>query len=222
MIQNLNIIVHLQLVNVQTPTNAQIFFSHLLSIVAFDVIDGLEVGDGVELEDWLQEKLEMPDTTPLTINFYALGYESTLFSLSMGSLILFYIIFPIIIMIVLMISWTTRSCPKIQNKAKNILDRAFFNSILRFIEETYLITTVCSFSNLRYVYYGGATNDFNYFLALGALFLVISYPIFIGFLYKVVKIERIQSIEYTERVGVIYENLRLRKNKNRLKWPLFL
>ena len=40
MIQNLSIMVHLQLVNVKTPANAQIFFSKLLSIVAFDIING--------------------------------------------------------------------------------------------------------------------------------------------------------------------------------------
>ena len=152
MIQNLSFIVHLQLVNVETPANAQIFFSHLLSIVAFDVIDGLEVGDGVELEDWLQEKLEMPDTTPLTINFYALGYESTLFSLGMGSLILFFILFPVFILIVLLVRLTTQSCPRIQDKTKRMLDRTFFNSIMRFFEETYLITSLCSFINLRYSY----------------------------------------------------------------------
>ena len=30
LIQNISIIVHLQLINVRTPANAQIFFSHLL------------------------------------------------------------------------------------------------------------------------------------------------------------------------------------------------
>ena len=43
MIQNLSIIVHLQLVNVKTPANAQIFFSKLLSIVAFDIINGTQI-----------------------------------------------------------------------------------------------------------------------------------------------------------------------------------
>ena len=84
MIQNLSIIVHMQLVNVKTPANAQIFFSKLLSIVAFDIIDGLPV------EDWLIENLQIfvQDTLPLTINFDALGYESALFVFNMGSLIL--------------------------------------------------------------------------------------------------------------------------------------
>ena len=51
MIQNLSVIVHMQLANVKTPANAQIFFSKLLSIVAFDVIDGLPV------EDWVVKNL---------------------------------------------------------------------------------------------------------------------------------------------------------------------
>lgn len=68
MIQNLSVIVHMQLVNVQSPPNVQGFFSKILSIVAFDVMDGLPV------EDWLTETLDMPVTQPLMINFDTLGY----------------------------------------------------------------------------------------------------------------------------------------------------
>ena len=51
MIQNLSKIVHMQLVNIKTPVNAQIFFSKLLSIVAFDIIDGTPI------EDWMVSTL---------------------------------------------------------------------------------------------------------------------------------------------------------------------
>ena len=145
MIQNLSVIVHMQLVNVQSPPNVQGFFSKILSIVAFDVMDGLPV------EDWLTETLDMPVTQPLMINFDTLGYQSSLFIQNMGSVFFIYILFPIFIILTLLTIKTSTWCVTLQNKAKHVLNRMFFNSILRFIEETYLITTLCSFINLRKV-----------------------------------------------------------------------
>ena len=66
--QNLSVIVHMQLLNVQSPPNAQVFFSKLLSIVAFDVIDGLPI------EDKMVEWLGIQQTEPLLPEFDILGY----------------------------------------------------------------------------------------------------------------------------------------------------
>ena len=47
----------------------------------------------------------LQETDPLTINFDALGYESSLFVPNMGSLIFAYILFPIVLPIVVIVRW---------------------------------------------------------------------------------------------------------------------
>ena len=58
--------------------------------MAFDVIDGLPV------QDWLIDTLGLPETEPLNMNFEALGYESSLIMLNLGSLLFMIAIFPVV------------------------------------------------------------------------------------------------------------------------------
>ena len=132
----------MQLVNVSTPTNAQLFFSKLLSIVAFDIIDGTPI------EAMIGDLFVLQETDPLTINFDALGYESSLFVPNMGSLIFAYLLFPIVLPIVAIVRWCTPKASWVYKKADAFLKRACFNSIISFIDESYLITAICSFTNI--------------------------------------------------------------------------
>lgn len=78
-IKNLQVIVHLTLVNVIIPANATIFFSMIFQIIAFDPIDIEEyVVDFFELDG----DAEPNDISP---NFEQLGYESSFFMINMGS-----------------------------------------------------------------------------------------------------------------------------------------
>ncbi len=222
MIQNLNTIVHMQLINVMTPANAQIFFSKLLSIVAFDVINGTPI------ESSINSLVAKQDAPPLSANFEALGYETSLFVPSMGSLILIYVFFPAFVPVLLLI----RKLPheKVKMKADAILEKTFFNSILSFFEETYLVMTISSFANLLVFYRGSVTGDINFSLALVTLLIIIGFPLFITFVYCCVSTRRIVSEKFKARFGSFYEDLKIRtldkQNKNysnskrRLKWPL--
>ena len=119
----------------------------------------------------------------MLINFDTLGYESSLFAQNMGSLILIPVIFPFFILGLVIVQKVPLSCPRIKKKAKEAHDRTFFNSILRFVEETYLIITLCSFINIRTVYTASIVVDFNYILSLASLCIVVGYPIAITKLY---------------------------------------
>ena len=93
--------------------------------------------------------LEYPETGAFTLNFEALGYENSLFLLNMGSLILVYLLFPMISVTLFLMKFSNNST--IRSTATDAINRIFFNSILRFFEETYLVTSVCCFINLSYI-----------------------------------------------------------------------
>lgn len=58
-IKNLQVIVHLCLIEVIVPSNAQIFISQLSEMIAFDPIDlSLYFGDTFEV---YEEEIELPD-----------------------------------------------------------------------------------------------------------------------------------------------------------------
>lgn len=78
----------------------------------------------------------------------------------------------------------------------------FFNSILRFIEETYLITTLCSFINLRRVLDQKVAIDLNYVISCVALLIIIGYPLFICALFKL-KHETLIGDKFKQRAGVL-------------------
>ena len=144
-----------------------------------------------------------------------------MFILNMGSFLLFYIIFPLFIIIVALVQLLSPCCPNVRAKTDQILNRFFFNSILRFIEETYLITALCSFINLRYAMHGGVSDDLNYYLTIGFFIIIIGFPIFQTALLFV-KFDTITSFSFTNRAGVGHEDLNLKTETSRLKWPLYL
>ena len=155
----------------------------------------------------------------MTLNFEALGYESSLFLLNMGSMIFVYMLFPIIVALLFFMQIFGKTCKR---KARKALNRMFFDSILRFFEETYLITTLCCFINLKYAYNTKQYLDLNSILSYTALIIVVFYPL--GILYLLIRLKEIQldRANVKKRVGVIYEELNLSNGKTALIWPLFL
>ena len=147
----------------------------------------------------------------------------------MGSLAFAYVLFPMFIFVLIIARSITPCCPRVKVKADEILNRAFFNSILRFVEETYLVTTTCSFVNIRFIWLG-YSDSLNTKLSLTALIIIIGQPLLLASIFFFVKIRTIMSYSFKKRLGVIYENLETRTVdkhgdlshvKNRLKWPIY-
>jgi len=75
--------------NVALPANAGYFFRIVLQIASFDIID----------VDWYYRKLfRLPPTEPVNINFNMLGFESTYYISNLGTLVLVYLLFAILIL----------------------------------------------------------------------------------------------------------------------------
>ena len=137
--------------------------------------------DGIDYKGWIIEKLDLPQTEPLTLNFEALGYENAIFLLNMGSLIIVYLVFPPYVITLCILSRFKNA--KISGKANELLDQIFFNSVLSFLEETYLITTVCCFINILYVIETSEYLELHSVMAYAALCIVVTYPLVVLGLY---------------------------------------
>ena len=78
-IKNIQVIVHLPLLNVVIPANAMIFFSVVFEIISFDPLD---------VEDWIADIFEIENNLGpnyISPNFELLGYESAFFVINLGS-----------------------------------------------------------------------------------------------------------------------------------------
>ena len=90
--------------------------------------------------------IEPPTSEPLSGNFEALGYESASFIHNFGSLFIFYIVYPIYVITLVLVRRISRKYSlKTFCKATNLLQDVFFNQIIKFTEETYMITVICCF-----------------------------------------------------------------------------
>ena len=79
-IKNVQVIVHLSLLNVIVPANAQIFFGAVAEMVVFDPVDVSEYISAAKVFDAVFTDFEAdPD-------FEQLGYESVFFDSNLGGL----------------------------------------------------------------------------------------------------------------------------------------
>ena len=83
------------------PGNAAMFFSQILSIALLDIIP----------TEWFYKKFEFTQTEPIDLNFEAIGFESTNFLKSIGSMI-FPLAFILILIIVVTFLYLIKPCRK--------------------------------------------------------------------------------------------------------------
>ena len=100
-INTLQIIVLFPLFAVQMPANAGIYFNAMMQIAAFDFVDTSPKLDYVL-------SLEESDISP-RINLQTLGFESTLMLHNMGSLLLFFLFYPVALLFTWLCSKATCS-----------------------------------------------------------------------------------------------------------------
>jgi len=130
-IRYLQIVVHMTLVRLKVPANAAIYFGALLQVAAFDFVP----------TDNAYTKLFDIDDTPISPNFNTLGYETLQFLYNAGSLSLIIFLFlPYLMCIYSCNLLPVKRIRKFTHKQKK---KVFFNGILTFLEESYMILCVC-------------------------------------------------------------------------------
>ena len=90
MVNAQQLLVVLPLMKFLLPSSATMFFSGIFAIAAFDLYD---------TNDFWHDQLEIVETEPLNENFDKFGFGSRYMLNNMGTMILFYIIYPLLMLV---------------------------------------------------------------------------------------------------------------------------
>ena len=142
-VDNLSIISHMFIFNLNYPVNLLDFFKGLFPLITFDSIPTDEI------YEYVFEFSEVDDE-PLSEEFEAVGYESRLTLINMGSLFLVnFLVLPLFLLIALLVFYWFKLCTPgnritryLFKKAKGQVDEFFFNGIIMTIDASLLVTTI--------------------------------------------------------------------------------
>ena len=137
-IKNLQIIVHILLIQVQLVPHAEFFLEQLAKIISFKVFD---------LSGILKKIFDVEESLSVDIRFESLGYQTSDSILNLGPIFAGIVLAPVCIILALILS---QFCCFFQAKNffKKQTDNIFFNGIIHFVEGTMLIIVVCCTINI--------------------------------------------------------------------------
>ena len=135
MINTQQLIVMMPLFKISMPASASGFFASIMAIAAFDFYDFSEA---------LHEIFMIPPTEPISSNFETIGFESSYFLVNMGTMLLFYIFYLVLLAVILPLLSISKSC---QKKRKKLSKKLKWNSLITLMNESYQIVVVCLLIN---------------------------------------------------------------------------
>ena len=130
----------LPLCHVILPINAAKFFGSISSIAAFEIYD---------FGDHIHDLLDIPATEPFSDNFEELGFESRYMLNNMGTMLLLYISYPILMLLHLILEkfcLCTLCCERVSESLQRTL---YFRLIITVIFESYAIVALSCFVGLQ-------------------------------------------------------------------------
>ena len=180
------------------PGNLDIYFEELFKIVSFDPIDIHHQTDkvfGIRSED-----IELDE------EFAAIGYESAYFVTDMGSLLLF-IILEIFLLFLSVLFWKCPCCfQKVRSYSGRRLDSFFFNSLLAFIDGTFLVLLLAATENIIYAIKGEVDVDTSFMFAVTLILLQLGSMI--GLIYAFyTRFDNLDDKKNIDRFGYSYQDL---------------
>ena len=166
MINSQQLLVILPLMKVILPVSASQFFQQINAVAAFEFYD---------IGDILLETLQLEPTDPLSDGFEKLGFESRYFLNNMGTMILFYVSYPLAVFIWRLLYYF-RHCSyrmhKFMVKYKKIL---FYEWIIVAIFESYSVVAICcliAYPHISFETWGMTVQSFS------CIFFTVSFVIF--------------------------------------------
>ena len=187
--------VHLLIINVRIPANAQLFFGVLLQFVTFNIID---------LEPTIRKTLNLYENEEIQDNLLNLGYVSNYFIINMGNV---FIVMIYLVALVICYACTQRIKNHRFLRIRNYLTQGlFWNTILSFFTESYLLMAISSITNLRIFKHTSVGTVLSGNLAIIGAFVLIGLPIFVLFFLQT-KSKKLYLANYRNKYGTIYEEL---------------
>ena len=165
-IGKLQIMVHLLITNVRIPANAQIYFSGLLELVTYSIVD---------TEPLMRKWLNLTDGKDFNPNFYALGYHSVFFAINLGPL-LFVGLYQVLVL--LFVVGTKRvTNPHVSRLRAKAKASVMWGDVLTYINEGYIVFVLSCAMQYKYLDFGSRGTAFSSVLALVSGVILIASPL---------------------------------------------
>ena len=177
-VKQLQIIVHITLINVAYPATATIFMGMLMNVLTFQFYNFSSFYNKVFSLD-----PDSPGSQPLNNQFNMLGYNALYIIQNFGTLCWTIFIAPVGWAVApIIVHLLNGEFAHLKTKFSRMM---FYNYWIGFINEAYLFLAVCAGLNLfnfRWSTYGDAINTF---LALFCGSVIICFPVFVGVFYSI-------------------------------------
>lgn len=201
-IGKLQIMVHLFLINVEIPVNAQVYFGNLFQLVTYNIID---------ITSFFRWSLKLEDDPDFLPNFFYLGYQSVFFLINIGNMFI-AIIYHIVCLIFI-------SCEKhIKNERlsrfrKNLEKDLIWNSLLSFVNESLIVCAVACFlqySNFKFKKIGESISEVS-----SIIYGLIIITTMVASLYTMLKHrDKLTTSSVKDKYGVLYSDLKIKRNRS--------
>ena len=127
------------------PGSASLFFETIFQIAAFQIYD---------IGDHINDMLSLEPTDPFNQNFENIGLESMYVLNNMGTMVLFYVAYPLF----MLFEWVCKKCResclcclRLHRKVKRAL---YYSALLTGMFESYSLLAVCCFIALPVLSFG--------------------------------------------------------------------
>ena len=137
MVRALTLMTHMMLIDVWYPDNVQRFFSQIFVLMSFDVIP---------TEYFVPQIFGFREEPPLSDQYDELGYSARNIVINLGSIFLFSVIQPILVAIYTTVrKFDILPIKCVRKWANRQLVDAYWNDLLTFLNEPYIVITTCAF-----------------------------------------------------------------------------
>jgi hypothetical protein len=197
--RKLTIMVHLLIMNVRIPANAQYFFAGLLSFVTFDLID---------LGPYIVRVFNLYDDEMLNENLSDLGYGSNYFMVNIGSLLI--VIAYLFFLLVFYASTHFIKHKKFMHYRNKMVEGLLWNKIISFVSEAYMQLTISCIMNFLAFRFTSFGPSFSTIAAILSFVVCVGFPIFsFCFLYK--NRDKLRAYKFKEKFEALYEGLNYKR-----------
>ena len=191
------------LFHVNPPANANMLFTKIMEIAAFDIY---------EINEPLDKLLNLEPTSPFNERFDTVGFESIYLLNNLGTLNFAYIAWILAALITLILqkfAQDSKIARKVFNKMRKLL---FFNTIISIYLESYSLLAVCCLINMNHISFENYGLVIHSMVTIMALFAIFLLPPFtsrhLTKFFDNLKEKRMRMV-----YGESYEELDLRKGK---------
>ena len=135
LINTQQLLILLPLMKVLLPNNATTFFKRIFTIVEFDIYD---------MNEFYQDLLGVPDTGPYNENMEDFGFESCYILNNMGTMILFYITYSLLMLVQYCLRRCRNVCSCASINSRKLHNHLYFSLLLTTVFESYsLVILTC-------------------------------------------------------------------------------